>query len=141
MQKSKLFSSLLSLGVIAISIVSCDSKNINAIENLYKTEANSENESENEIDAEIEEVDSKNDNNLSSDINVNNINAVLDEYEKTVNQYNDYKERISEGDISVIAEAPALLEKIQDWKNKIEKSKAEMTPEQVKRMSDIISNM
>lgn len=141
MQKSKLFSSLLSLGVIAISIVSCDSKNINAIENLYKTEANSENESENEIDAEIEDVDSKNDSNLSSDINVNNINAVLDEYEKTVNQYNDYKERISEGDISVIAEAPALLEKIQDWKNKIEKSKAEMTPEQVKRMSDIISNM
>mgnify|MGYP003548110426 CR=1 FL=1 len=137
MQKSKLFSSLLSLGVIAISIVSCDSKNINAIENLYKTEANSENES----DSEIEEVDSKNDSNLSSDINVNNINAVLDEYEKTVNQYNDYKERISEGDISVIAEAPALLEKIQDWKNKIEKSKAEMTPEQVKRMSDIISNM
>lgn len=135
MQKFKLFSVLLSFVIVAITFVSCNTKEGESLGNIYNTVVDTENESESE-----EEVNSE-DSNLDSNTDVNDIETLLDEYEKTVNQYNDYKERISEGDITVIAEAPALLERAQDLKAKFEKIKDNMTAEQIARLSVIISNM
>ncbi len=135
MQKFKLFSVLLSFVIVAITFVSCNTKEGESLGNIYNTVVDTENESESE-----EEVNSE-DSNLDSNTDVNDIDTLLDEYEKTVNQYNDYKERISEGDITVIAEAPALLERAQDLKAKFEKIKDNMTAEQIARLSVIISNM
>ena len=135
MQKFKLFSVLLSFVIVAITFVSCNTKEGESLGNIYNTVVDTENESEGE-----EEVNSE-DSNLDSNTDVNEIDTLLDEYEKTVNQYNDYKERISEGDITVIAEAPALLERAQDLKAKFEKIKDNMTAEQIARLSVIISNM
>ncbi|RRJ91520.1 hypothetical protein EG240_05810 [Paenimyroides tangerinum] len=135
MQKFKLFSVLLSFVIMAITFVSCNTKEGESLGNIYNTVADTENESESE-----EEVSSE-DSNLDSNTDVNDIDTLLNEYEKTVNQYNDYKERISEGDITVIAEAPALLERAQDLKAKFEKIKDNMTAEQIARLSVIISNM
>ena len=135
MQKFKLFSVLLSFVIVAITFVSCNTKEGESLGNIYNTVVDTENESEGE-----EEVNSE-DSNLDSNTDVNDIDTLLDEYEKTVNQYNDYKERISEGDITVIAEAPALLERAQDLKAKFEKIKDNMTAEQIARLSVIISNM
>ena len=135
MQKFKLFSVLLSFVIMAITFVSCNTKEGESLGNIYNTVVDTENESEGE-----EEVNSE-DSNLDSNTDVNDIDTLLDEYEKTVNQYNDYKERISEGDITVIAEAPALLERAQDLKAKFEKIKDNMTAEQIARLSVIISNM
>ena len=135
MQKFKLFSVLLSFVIVAITFVSCNTKEGESLGNIYNTVVDTENESESE-----EEVNSE-DSNLDSNTDVNDIDTLLDEYEKTVNQYNDYKERISEGDITVIAEAPALLERAQDLKAKFENLKGNMTAEQIARLSVIISNM
>lgn len=133
MQKFKLFSVLLSFVIMAITFVSCNTKEGESLGNIYNTVVDTENESEEEVNSE--------DSNLDSNTDVNDIDTLLDEYEKTVNQYNDYKERISEGDITVIAEAPALLERAQDLKAKFEKIKDNMTAEQIARLSVIISNM
>lgn len=137
MQKFKLFSVLLSFVIMAITFVSCNTKEGESLGNLYNTVVDTENESENESEEEVNSEDS----NLDSNADVNDIDTLLNEYEKTVNQYNDYKERISEGDITVIAEAPALLERVQDMKAKFEKIKGNMTAEQIARLSVIISNM
>lgn len=131
MQKFKLFSVLLSFVIVAITFVGCNTKEGETLGNIYNTVVDTENE---------EEANSE-DSNLDSNADVNDIDTLLDEYEKTVNQYNDYKERISEGDITVIAEAPALLERAQDLKAKFEKLKGNMTAEQIARLSVIISNM
>lgn len=135
MQKFKLFSVLLSFGIVGITFVSCNTKEGESLGNIYNTVVDTENENEGEEEANSE------DSNLDSNADVNDIDTLLDEYEKTVNQYNDYKERISEGDITVIAEAPALLERAQDLKAKFEKIKDNMTAEQIARLSVIISNM
>lgn len=134
MGKFKLYS-LLSFVIVVITSVSCNTKERGSLGNIYNSVVEAESEGEDQDGTNSENS------NLESKIDVNDINTLLDEYEKTVNQYNDYKERISEGDITVIAEAPALLEKAQDWKTKIEKIKGNMNAEQIARLSEILSKM
>lgn len=134
MGKFKLYS-LLSFVIVVITSVSCNTKERGSLGNIYNSVVEAESEGEDQDGTNSE------DSNLESKIDVNDINTLLDEYEKTVNQYNDYKERISEGDITVIAEAPALLEKAQDWNTKIEKIKGNMNAEQIARLSEILSKM
>jgi len=134
MGKFKLYS-LLSFVIVVITSVSCNTKERGSLGNIYNSVVEAESEGEDQDGTNSE------DSNLESKIDVNDINTLLDEYEKTVNQYNDYKERISEGDITVIAEAPALLEKAQDWKTKIDKIKGNMNAEQIARLSEILSKM
>lgn len=146
MQRIKLFPGLLSLLIIAITIVSCDSKGVETMNNLYKiaadNEGENESESENENESENESLNSEIQNNVTSNVdgNANKIDVILNEYEKFSIQYKDYKNRISEGDITLLAEAPEILDKVQELKTKLEESKSEMTAEQMLRLSQILSN-
>jgi len=136
MKNTHVLLNLISFAVITVVFVSCDFKDLTNAATLYDIVEGSENEDINEESVNAKELE---DNVLNTGIS--DIDILLDEYENYVNQYNDYKERISDGDITVIAEAPGLLEKVQETKNKIEHSKIEMTPEQIARMAAIIGHL
>lgn len=136
MKNTHVLLNLISFAVITVVFVSCDFKDLTNAATLYDIVEGSENEDINEESVNAKELE---DNVLNTGIS--DIDILLDEYENYVNQYNDYKERISDGDITVIAEVPGLLEKVQETKNKIEHSKIEMTPEQIARMAAIIGHL
>ena len=142
MQRIKLFPGLLSLLIIAITMVSCDSKGVETMNNLYKIAADNEGENESENESQKESLNSEIQNNVTSNVDgtANKIDVILNEYEKFSIQYKDYKNRISEGDITLLAEAPEILDKVQELKTKLEESKSEMTAEQMLRLSQILSN-
>lgn len=136
MKKTQVLLMLLSFVCIANGLVSCDFKDITNAATLYKmVEGNENEESNQDINNSTES-----ENNILKSGNTE-IDSLLDEYENYVNDYNDYKERISNGDLTVIAEAPELLEKVQETKYKLENIKVEMTLEQIARMSIIIGNL
>jgi hypothetical protein len=67
----------------------------------------------------------------------NNYDALLDSYEKYVDQYIKYLKKINDGDMSVMTEYAKLLEKTTDLANKMEKAKGQLTSKQMKRYLDI----
>lgn len=136
MKNTYVLLNLISFTCITIGFVSCDLKDLTNAATLYNIVEGSENEDIKEESVNVKELETKVLNTGNSDIDI-----LLDEYENYVNQYNDYKERISDGDLTVIAEAPELLEKVHETKKKIENSKIEMTTEQIARMSAIIGNL
>lgn len=137
MYKRKLF--LVFLFSTTLSFVSCNTKVETDLEDLFSTVSESENENEQEQENESNKEESENKSVAIE--STNEIDVLLNEYETTVNQYNEYKERLSDGDITVIREVPTLLDKVKNLKEKLEKVKGEMTTEQLLRMSQIISSI
>lgn len=66
---------------------------------------------------------------------------MLDSYEDYVDQYISYMKKVSKGDMSAMADAPALMEKAQEWGDEMENTKEEMTARQMARMSTISNKM
>ena len=66
---------------------------------------------------------------------------MLDSYEDYVDQYISYMKKVSKGDMSAMADAPALMEKAEEWGHKMENTKEEMTARQMARMSTISNKM
>lgn len=71
----------------------------------------------------------------------NDFDEVLDSYEEYVDKYVSYMKKAQNGDMSALAEYPALMEKAQELNKKIEKSKGEMTTAQITRYTQITSKM
>lgn len=69
------------------------------------------------------------------------IDDMLDSYEDYVDQYIDYMKKVNKGDMSAMADAPALMEKAQEWGSKMENSKGDMTARQISRMTEIMNKM
>ena len=68
-------------------------------------------------------------------------NAVLDAYEKYVDQYIRMMERVNKGDDTAIAEYPGLLAKAEELQKKLENAKGEMTSTQIARLNKIQQKM
>jgi len=74
----------------------------------------------------------------------NDIDVMLDDYEKYVDQYIVFANKIGKStDMSIMSEYPALMEKGQQWANSMENSQdeKEFSPAQMKRMLDIQNKM
>ncbi len=69
------------------------------------------------------------------------IDAMLDSYEDYMNEYISYMKKMNNDDISALADLPALNAKGQDWANKMEKAKGNMTARQMARMNEIINKL
>lgn len=71
----------------------------------------------------------------------NDFDEVLDSYEEYVDQYVSYMKKAANGDMSALAEYPALMEKAQEVSKKIEDSKDEMSAAQASRYMQITNKM
>ena len=70
-----------------------------------------------------------------------NIDKLLDEYEKYVNQYLEVYKKAMKGDMSAMNEYLKLAEKAQKLADKLEKVEDEMSVFQVKRYAKITEKM
>lgn len=91
------------------------------------------------IDVEIEEEAEEETSTTSTASN--DFDEVLDSYEEYVDQYVSYMKKAANGDMSALAEYPALMEKAQELSKKIEDSKDEMTASQASRYVQITNKM
>ena len=92
---------------------------------------------EEESTYEFENTSTESNHGISSD----DIDDMLDSYEDYVDQYIDYMKKVNKGDMTALANAPALMEKAQEWGDKMENSKGDMTARQMARMSEILNKM
>lgn len=76
--------------------------------------------------------------------NTNNIDVMLDDYDKYVDQYLLFIGKMGDrSDMSVMSEYPALIEKGQQWTESMERAEHEQdfTPAQMRRMLEIQNKM
>lgn len=76
--------------------------------------------------------------------NTNNIDVMLDDYDKYVDQYLLFIGKMGDrSDMSVMSEYPALIEKGQQWTESMERAEQEhdFTPAQMRRMLEIQNKM
>lgn len=66
---------------------------------------------------------------------------ILDSYEQYVDKYILYVKKIAEGDMTAMEEYPILLEKAQEFSEKISSSKSDMTTSQWTRYMKITNKM
>ncbi|MGM9696576.1 MAG: hypothetical protein ACI3X8_06865 [Alloprevotella sp.] len=67
--------------------------------------------------------------------------AVLDTYESYVTEYTEILKKASNGDKEAIDELHNFVEKTQEIQKKLSKGAGSMTPEQVKRLTEISQKM
>lgn len=67
--------------------------------------------------------------------------ALLNSYEQYVNKYISYMKKASNGDMSAMADAPALMSKAQDVASKMEGAKGEMSASQWARYTRILAKL
>lgn len=67
--------------------------------------------------------------------------AVLDTYESYVTEYTEILKKASNGDKEAIDELHKFVEKTQEIQKKLSKGAGSMTPEQVKRLTEISQKM
>lgn len=67
--------------------------------------------------------------------------AMLDSYEKFVDSYIKYAKKAKEGDISALAEYPALLQEAQEYSEKLSAVQSELTSSQLSRYMKITTKL
>jgi predicted nucleic acid-binding Zn-ribbon protein len=70
-----------------------------------------------------------------------NIDKLLDEYEKVINQYIKLYKKAMSGDMTAMNEYVKIAEKAQQLSEKISKAADKMTPAQKKRLASIADKM
>lgn len=93
---------------------------------------------------EVSTVDSSDDASVSDDdtsMGSGDYDAMLDSYEEFINQYVDYVKKAANGDMSALAEYPALMEKAHEVGNQLESAKGEMSSAQLARYAKITAKM
>lgn len=124
------------LGVAALLFVSCQKK-----EKEIKTESTVTKISDDSLNtANIADDSNTVKMGVSSDATNSNIDKMLDDYEKFVDQYVEYLLKATKGDATAMAEYPSLMKKAEELDNSLEKSKDDnkLTPEQVKDRKSVV---
>lgn len=67
--------------------------------------------------------------------------ALLDSYEKYVDKYISYMKKAANGDMSALSEYPALMEQAQDYSEKLQNAKADLSSSQWSRYMKITNKM
>ena len=71
----------------------------------------------------------------------NNLDSVLNSYEKFVNQYVAFYKKAMNGDITALAKYPSLLKQAQELDAKLSRAKGELTEAQMARYIKILNKM
>ncbi len=90
---------------------------------------------------EISSDDTQENEEFSSGSSSSDVDEMLDSYEEYVDDYISYLKKASNGDMSALSEYPQLMEKAQDFSQKLENCKDEMTPSQLTRYTKISMKM
>lgn len=85
--------------------------------------------------------DEDDDNDSYSSSNSENWDALLNSYEQYVNKYISYMKKAANGDTSALSEYPSLLQKAQDYSEKIKDAQGEMSSSQWARYLRITNKM
>lgn len=99
----------------------------------------SENSSEESIKAINESVEMSNE--IFSDTDTPDWNELLDSYEQYVDKYISYVKKAAKGDIDALAEYPSLMQKAQEFSEKMEGAQSNMSESQWARYMKITNKM
>lgn len=69
------------------------------------------------------------------------IDAMLDSYDDYTDKYIEFYKKAMNGDAAAMSEYPALMEKAEDFANKLEEAEGDLTAEQLARMMEIQQKM
>lgn len=73
----------------------------------------------------------------SSDSGSEDWDALLDSYEQYVDEYIDFVQKAANGDQDAISQYPELMRKAQEYSEKLQNAKGEMSTEQMQRFNEI----
>lgn len=93
------------------------------------------------LDSDNEEEDDNTDDNKISSSSNEDWDELLDSYEQYVDKYISYLKKASKGDLSAISEYPSLMEKAQEFDNKIKNVENDMSVSQWARYNKISMKM
>lgn len=139
---------LLLVGILSLStlvFVGCGSKE-NKEENNYEYETE-EVDTDNEVEAESEDYTPSYEEpqtevaEPTKKISSEDIDSMLDSYESYVTEYISYLKKMKNNDMSAMESLPSLMEKGEEWGNKMENAKGEMSAKQIARMTKIIGKI
>lgn len=86
-------------------------------------------------------VDSDDDDDSYSSSGSQDWDALLDSYEEYVDKYISYAKKAAKGDISALSEYPALMEKAQEFSEKMQNAQGDMSSSQWSRYMRITNKM
>lgn len=112
------------VGVLALALTSCG--------NSSKSESGDENDSIEVLDETIEE---------ESVTSNSEWDTILDEYEEFVDKSLNLASKAQSGDVSALTEYTETMQKMQNLQLKLQNAQSEMTPEQLQRLTQIITKL
>lgn len=139
---------LLLVGILSLStlmFVGCGSKE-NKEKNNYEYETE-EVDTDDEVEAESEDYTPSYEEpqtevaEPTKKISSEDIDSMLDSYESYVTEYISYLKKMKNNDMSAMESLPSLMEKGEEWGNKMENAKGEMSAKQIARMTKIIGKI
>lgn len=101
--------------------------------------SSSDDEVSNDTTEALEETSSTNE--IFSDTDSHDWDELLDSYDDYVTKYISFAKKASQGDMAAMAEYPALLEKAQEFNNKMQGAQSDMSPSQWSRYIKITTRM
>lgn len=107
---------------------------IETTSSLPETGSDEENATSENTEESVEESDS---NSASSE----NWDELLDSYDDYVTKYISYMKKAAKGDMDALSEYPALMEKAQEFSDKMENAQGEMSASQWSRYMKITKKM
>ena len=152
----------LMLAIVAVCIASCGGKkNTEETEEIVvkpaetevsgdmtssyeENESSSDSESYSSDDDDDSSISSDNDDDLyssSSSSESEDWDDLLDSYEQYVDKYISYVKKAANGDMSALAEYPSLMEKAQEFSEKMEGAQGDMSTSQWTRYMNITNKM
>ncbi|MCS7474204.1 DUF6591 domain-containing protein [Myroides odoratimimus] len=143
MNKKRLLVGILSLSTLVF--VGCNSKE-NKEKNNYEYETE-EVDTDDEVEAESEDYTPSYEEpqtevaEPTKKISSEDIDSMLDSYESYVTEYISYLKKMKNNDMSAMESLPSLMEKGEEWGNKMENAKGEMSAKQIARMTKIIGKI
>lgn len=126
---------ILVLFMFAFSSCSSGSDNKSTSTMMETTEKNSE-ESIKDIKESVETS-----NEIFSDTDSPDWNELLDSYEQYVDQYISYVKKAANGDMDALAEYPSLMQKAQEFSDKMKGAQSDMSASQWSRYMKITNKM
>ena len=111
-------------------------KNLNATQFLLNTKATEYEENET-----VSNDNSSSSKSASTSYSNVDIDAMLDSYDSYTDKYIKFYKKAMKGDAAALSEYPALMEKAEEFSNKLEAAEGDLTGDQLARMMEIQQKM
>lgn len=94
-----------------------------------------------DVDSDYDDSDTDSDTETSSSSGSEDWDELLASYEKYVDKYISYIKKAAKGDMTALAEYPSLMEKAQEFSDKLQRAQGEMSASQWARYNKITTKM